>query len=240
MLFIVGYFSTACYILLSAPILEITDQCFKQWKWRLVIGVLFQMSWVFGRLIVTFIIYLTGSWTKVMLFLAILQLLVVFNFEEDIWNPKYIKQKENEALDKEPSFGQDIRTHKSLFLNILIASVAFFTIAYNAYGVMNSWRIISPNKKVSEHNVLMTVLALVAKIGALIVCYVARRKVLPMMALQIFSSICYFVLASVEFDSEQHLGLGMNYVVHVSSFFNTALFSLIWVIVPETFPKKYR
>ena len=93
-----------------------------------------------------------------------------------------------------------------------------------------------------EHNILASVLALISKICALILCYVSHRKCLPLMVLQFFTAICYFLLSSVDFDPKDssHLGIGVTFVVHMSTFLITASFGLVWVITPETFPKKYR
>ena len=93
-----------------------------------------------------------------------------------------------------------------------------------------------------EHNILASVLALISKICALILCYVSHRKCLPLMVLQFFTAICYFLLSSVDFDPKDssHFGIGVTFVVHMSTFLITASFGLVWVITPETFPKKYR
>ena len=112
----------------------------------------------------------------------------------------------------------------------------------NYYGMMNSWKYISTHKKIFEHNILASVLAAISKICALILCYAASRKCLPLMMLQFFTSICYFVLSFYQFDptDSPDFGLGVNFVVHMSTFLITASFGLVWVITPETFPKKYR
>jgi hypothetical protein len=34
--------------------------------------------------------------------------------------------------------------------------------------------------------------------------------------------------------------IGVTFVVHMSTFLITASFGMVWVITPETFPKKYR
>ena len=93
-----------------------------------------------------------------------------------------------------------------------------------------------------EHNILASVLALISKICALILCYVSHRKCLPLMVLQFFTAICYFLLSSVDFDPKDssNCGIGITFVVHMSTFLITASFGLVWVITPETFPKKYR
>ena len=93
-----------------------------------------------------------------------------------------------------------------------------------------------------EHNILASVLALISKICALILCYVSHRKCLPLMVLQFFTAICYFLLSAVDFDTKDssNSGICVTFVVHMSTFLITASFGLVWVITPETFPKKYR
>merc|ERR1719232_1144450 len=118
----------------------------------------------------------------------------------------------------------------------MILVVIWFTHGYNYYGMMNSWMEISENKKVFEHNILASCLALISKICALIICCVINRKIMPLMMLQLCTAISYFVLASIDFE-KSFTGL---FLVHVSTFFITASFSLIWVITPESFPIKYR
>jgi hypothetical protein len=60
-----------------------------------------------------------------------------------------------------------------------------------------------------EHNILASVLALISKICALILCYVSHRKCLPLMVLQFFTAICYFLLSSVDFDPKDSSNCGI-------------------------------
>ena len=43
-----------------------------------------------------------------------------------------------------------------------------------------------------------------------------------------------------QYFSLAHSVIGVTFVVHMSTFLITASFGLVWVITPETFPKKYR
>ena len=142
--------------------------------------------------------------------------------------------------DPRSGFWKEFISNKSFFMNILVLKLTFFTLGYNCYGIMNGWKGISIHQKVFEHNILAVVLGWIGKIGAFVVCYITKRKCLPLMILQIFTAICYFILPSVEFDPNQPFGLGMMFVIHVSRFFNMTSFALVWTIAPETFPKKYR
>ena len=139
--------------------------------------------------------------------------------------------------DEQNDFFTDLNANKTLYLNIMVLSVTWFTFGYNYYGAMNSWRIISPFQKMFEHNILASVLALVSKILCLLLCCAVHQKCLPLMILQIFTSICYFLLSSVKFCEFE---LGKTFVVHMTTFLITASFGIVWVITPETFPKKYR
>ena len=234
-----AFMSTACYLLLVAPILEATDEVTQSWKWRLIIGVFFQMTWVFGRLISNFFVYLSESWISVIMGLVVSLLLIYFIFEDKIWDENHIKKIKDDP-DNQSSFLQELKKNNSLSLNFMVLSWTFFTLGYNFYGILNSWRLISSHEKVYEHLIVGSVMALIGKIGALFICFISRRKCLPLMVLQVCTAICYFILSSVEFGQIHHLGFGMEYLVHVSGFFITASFSLLWSIVPETFPKKYR
>ena len=198
------------------------------------------MTWVFGRLISNFFVYLSESWISVIMGLVVSLLLIYFIFEDIIWDEKHIEKIKDDP-DNQPSFLKELKKNNSLLLNFLVLSWTFFTLGYNTYGIMNSWRLISSHEKVYEHLIMASVLALIGKIGALFICFISRRKCLPLMVLQFCTAICYFILSSVEFGGHSnYLGSGMEYLVHVSSFFITASFSLMWSIVPETFPKKYR
>jgi len=239
---ILAYFATSSYLLLSGPILETTDRVTSNWKWRLVAGVLFQVSWTVGRLFCNFVVFVSETWVSVILVLTVILLLVYFIFEGNIWDPNFIKNTAEEQGDDNSRFWADLSASNTLYLNIMVLSLTWFTLGYNYYGMMNSWTIISAHKKMFEHNILASVLALISKICALILCYVSHRKCLPLMVLQFFTAICYFLLSAVDFDTKDssNSGICVTFVVHMSTFLITASFGLVWVITPETFPKKYR
>ena len=66
------------------------------WKWRLVAGTLFQMSWTVGRLFCNFVVFVSESWVSVILVLTVILLLVYFIFEDNIWDPNFIKNTAEE------------------------------------------------------------------------------------------------------------------------------------------------
>ena len=94
--------------LLVAPILEATDEVTQSWKWRLIIGVFFQMTWVFGRLISNFFVYLSESWISVIMGLVVSLLLIYFIFEDKIWDENHIKKIKDDP-DNQPSFLQELK-----------------------------------------------------------------------------------------------------------------------------------
>ena len=91
--FIMAYFATSSYLLLSSQILQTTDQFTSDWKWRLFTGVFFQMSWTVGRLFCNFVVYVSQSWVDVILVLIVILLLVYFTFENNIWDDHFIQNK---------------------------------------------------------------------------------------------------------------------------------------------------
>ena len=66
------------------------------WKWRLVAGVLFQVSWTVGRLFCNFVVFVSETWVSVILVLTVILLLVYFIFEGNIWDPNFIKNTAEE------------------------------------------------------------------------------------------------------------------------------------------------
>ena len=98
--FAIAYFSTASYLLLSGPVLEITDRVTSDWKWRLVVGCFFQMSWTVGRLFCNFVVFVSQSWISVILVLTVILLLVYFIFEDNIWDQEFIRKNEEQGTVK--------------------------------------------------------------------------------------------------------------------------------------------
>ena len=66
------------------------------WKWRLVAGVLFQVSWTVGRLFCNFVVFVSETWVSVILVLTVILLLVYFIFEDNIWDLNFIKNTAEE------------------------------------------------------------------------------------------------------------------------------------------------
>ena len=69
-----------------------------------------------------------------------------------------------------------------------------------------------------------------------------------MVILQIVMAACYLIMVSMnpqtidklKYDSLSSPINGLVFLAHLTSLWGTASFELIWVITPETFPKKYR
>ena len=93
-----AYMSTSGYLLLVSPVLHTTDHITESWKWRLFIGVFFQMSWTVGRIIGLLMIYfgsLYVSQTRIKVTFELIMILIViyFLFESNIWNETFIKDE---------------------------------------------------------------------------------------------------------------------------------------------------
>ena len=65
------------------------------------------MTWVFGRLISNFFVYLSESWISVIMGLVVSLLLIYFIFEDKIWDENHIKKIKDDP-DKQPSFLQEL------------------------------------------------------------------------------------------------------------------------------------
>ena len=80
---------------------------------------------------------------------------------------------------------------------------------------------------------------------ALMICLCIRRKILPTLVLQILTAGCYITLIWMFNPKENgkddiNFTLTEVYIIHITSFFNSCVFALLWCITPETFPKPYR
>ena len=243
MWFLVAFTSTSVYLLTVSQVLENLDEHIDDWKWRLIIGCGFQMSWTVGRILSNITVYVFDDWISVITFLTIAIISVLFIFEDQIFNEQF---SQREAF--EDSLEEFRRSGSVTYLNIVLLSMTWFALGYNYYGNMNSWRHLDVRKKDFEHTILMTILALLAKILALSLCFAVRRKCFPMVILQIVMAACYLIMVSMnpqtidklKYDSLSSPINGLVFLAHLTSLWGTASFELIWVITPETFPKKYR
>ena len=243
MWFWVAFASTAVYLLTVTQVLEKLDEHIEDWKWRLIIGCAFQNAWTVGRILSNITVYAFNDWITVMTFLTIAIILVLFIFEDKIFNPQFTPR---EAF--EDSFEEFRHSGNVTYLNIILLSLTWFALGYNYYGNMNNWRHLDVRGKDFEHKILMTILALLAKILALSICFAVRRKCFPMAILQIVMAVCYLIMVSMDPQTIDKLNYnslstpinGLVFLAHLTSMWGTASFELIWVITPETFPKKYR
>ena len=243
MWFLVAFACTGIYLLTITQVLENIDEHIDDWKWRLIIGCGFQMSWTVGRLFSNIVVYISNEWTTVMIFLTITILVVYFLLENPIFNKQFTQREKFED-----SFEEFRQSGSVTYLNIVLLSMTWFALGYNYYGNMNSWRHLDVRRKDFEHTILMTILAFLAKILALSICLCVRRKCFPMAVLQVVMAACYLIMVSMDpktIDKLMYNSLsspvnGWIFLAHLTSFWGTASFELIWVITPETFPKKYR
>jgi hypothetical protein len=151
-----------------------------------------------------------------------------------------------------------IYTNQVFYLNMVVLSLTWFTIGFNYYGMLNSWCKISANRRMFEHSALSTFMSIFSKSLAILVCYLVKQKLLPLAVLQTSTAFCYFYMISAYPEDHQHDAAGGHshiitdnmslsggaqsiiFMSHLTSFFESAAFSLVWVITPECFPKKYR
>merc|ERR1711963_1022322 len=229
--FVIAYCSTASYPLVVCTVLETVDSVFDSFRYRILIGIIFQMSWTTGMLVICSTITL-----------------LYFVSKKTVWKSKICQEVTKYDTQEEFSFSQFSQTMKFSYINILVLSLTWFNLGYNYYGIMNTWRFLSRHGKIFQQNILGSLLALLAKILALMVCISVKRKRLPLCIFQLLTSVIYVCL--VWFDSEdfyQDMDYQINspsvkyvFLVHLSALLEAAAFALIWVITPECFPKRYR
>ena len=145
---------------------------------------------------------------------------------------------------KTGSFEGLIKDCKSSYIHIFVLSLPWFTLGYNYYGTMNTWRNVTLHGKIFIHNLIAACLSLFGELMALMLCLCIRRKILPTLVLQILTAGCYISLNYL-FDPKLNGKDDPNYtitvfLVHITSFFNSCVFALLWCITQETFPKTYR
>ena len=99
------------------------------------------MTWVYGRLIQNFFVYLSCSWKGIILSLVISLLFIYFSFESCIWDENFIFEDKDtkgaNLINDIKDFINDIKKNNSLLLNLFVSSWTFFTLGYNMYGIMN-------------------------------------------------------------------------------------------------------
>ena len=206
------------------------------------------MSWTTGRLYCNLVVYLCNDWLTVMLVICSTITLLYFVSKKIVWKSKICQEVTKYDTQEEFSISQFSQSMKFSYINILVLSLTWFNLGYNYYGIMNTWRFLSRHGKIFQQNILGSLLALLAKILALMVCISVKRKRLPLCIFQLLTSVIYVCL--VHFDNEdfyQDMDYQINspsvkyvFLVHLSALLEAAAFALIWVITPECFPKRYR
>jgi len=240
----VGFTCTSVFVLLISQILEQLDTRTQSWKWRLSVGCLFQMAWIFGRFLSHLLVYIYDDWVSVMAVLTIMLSFILLVLKGQIWNKEFTERQ------KYPSSFKGLkRSGNQTFMNIILLSMTFFAIGYNYYGNMNNFDRNEPDPaETSKHNFLQTLLQLVAQMMTLLICLAVRRKCLPLAFIQFMLSVMYFVWFSYhpqtidESESKAIFSVKnmITILTHLSTFLVTASFDLIWIIAPETFPKEFR
>ena len=244
MWFLVAYTCTSVFLLTISQVLEQLDEKTNGWKWRLVFGSSFQMSWILGRCMSNFIIYILNDWVDVMLVITLILACLLFVLEKQIWTKEFTSRERYSNPVKAL-----VKTKGSNFLNMILLSLTWFVLGFNYYGNMNNFdNNVADSNKTFEHFLLQTLLALVAKTMALFICLFVHRKCFPMTFIQVMLAITYFVLLA--YDPEHINKTKTNslfspvnismFLCHLTTFWVSASFELIWIITPETFPKEYR
>ena len=197
-----------------------------------------------GRCMSNFIIYILNDWVDVMLVITLILACLLFMLEKQIWTKEFTSRERYSNPVKAL-----VKTKGSNFLNMILLSLTWFVLGFNYYGNMNNFdNNVADSNKTFEHFLLQTLLALVAKTMALFICLFVHRKCFPMTFIQVMLAITYFVLLA--YDPEHINKTKTNslfspvnismFLCHLTTFWVSASFELIWIITPETFPKEYR
>ena len=244
MWFMVAYTCTAVFLLSISQVLEQLDEKTNSWKWRLFIGSSYQMSWILGRCMSHFIIYILNDWVDVMLTVTLILTCLLFALEKQIWTKEFTYRQRYSNPVKAL-----VKTKGSNVLNIILLSLTWFVLGFNYYGNMNNFdNNVADSNKTFEHFLLQTLLAIVAKMLALFICLFVHRKCFPMTFIQVMLAITYFVLLAYDpehIDKTETNSLFspvniLMFLTHLTTFWVSASFELIWIITPETFPREYR
>ena len=205
---------------------------------RSFVAIIFQSNWYAARLLVILAVYVSNDWITVLVILISAITLTFFLLKNKIWSSKIVKNHNIHQGAKIVSFGGQMKNCYSNYTSISVLSLTWFTLGYNYYGLMNSW------KNLFAHSALSNFLGLFGKVMAFIICLCVRRKILPTVILQIVTGGCYLALIFLTVPKENGkvdpTSVITIFIVHITNFINSAVFSLVWCITPETFPKNYR
>ena len=250
--FLIAYCATSSYLLVICTVLQTVDSLYEDYRFRLLCGILFQMSWTLAQFYSKLVIYLCNDWTTVTLILNIITALIYFTFQEFLWNSFHVSKIEKTSPHSYQKLKDEMsRTSVNFKLNFLILCLTWFTIGYSAYGIQNTWKEIALQGKIFEHKLITSTFEVISKILALLVCLFVKRKILPLSVLQLFFAIIYFTLMRFDkstFKQFQELDSDDLYsnsvikvlLVHFTDFLHKAIFSLIWIVTAESFPETYR
>ena len=250
--FLISYCATSSYLLVICTVLQSVDSLYEDYRFRLLCGILFQMSWTLAQFYSKLVIYLCSDWTTVTLILNIVTALIYFTFKDFLWDSFHVSKIEKTSPHSYQKLKDEMsRTSVNFKLNFLILCLTWFTIGYSAYGIQNTWKEIALQGKIFEHKLITSTFEVISKILALLVCLFVKRKILPLSVLQLFFAIIYFTLMRFdkskfqqfqELDSEDLYSNSVIKVllVHFTDFLHKAIFSLIWIVTAESFPETYR
>ena len=243
MWFVIAYTCTAVFLLSISQVLEQLDEKTSGWKWRLLVGSSYQMAWIIGRCMSNFIVWILNDWVDVMLVITLILACFIFMLEKQIWRKEFTSRERYSNPVKSL-----VKSKGSNLLNIILLSLTWFVLGFNYYGNMNNFdNNVVDNDKTFEHFLLQTLLAIVAKALALFICLFVHRKCFPMAFIQVMLAITYFIMLSydpskIDKDAEGLFAPAkiLSFLEHLTTFWVSPSFELIWIITPETFPKEYR
>ena len=136
-------------------------------------AIMFQSNWYAARLLVILAVYVSNDWITVLVILISAITLTFFLLKNKIWRSKIVKNHNICQGSKIVSFSGLMKNCYSNYASISVLSLTWFTLGYNYYGLMNSW------KNLFAHSALSNFLGLFGKVMAFIICLCVRRKILP-------------------------------------------------------------
>ena len=212
---------------------------------RLIVSMVFQMSFNVSRIYCIFIMYFCDNWWTVILLLNSTIAMIYFSFKKKIWKSNFT----NQSVDQNHSFKnlrENIKTsHIDYKLYTFILCLAWFTLGYESYGTLNTWKKIAVHEQILLHNILGSLLGVISKIMVLIVCICVKQKKMPLFVIQLFLafinfSFLFFDKISFQKDHHSLSSIFVVYFVHMVAFFEGSAFGLVWTMTPELFPVNYR
>ena len=192
-----------------------------------------------------FLVFLCNDWKEVTMVLNVTLLITYFTFKTYIWKSPLVKKVDTEVHSKDDLMKDLKSTDVNIKLIFIILSLTWFTLGYNTYGIQSSWRHVALAGKIFAHSFLGSLLEVFSKLLALMVCLAVKQKRLPLSVLQLFFAMTYYCSMSFEKENFENdvnsfKSVFAVFFVHISDFFDSASFSLMWIMTPESYPHSFR